>query len=107
MEKQFVFIELSDLYPIDFADPPPPPADLSHLSLSSEKPERSEPEPVVPLEDPPKTLIEWAVLILNTSDPTLKVHTTRVMHRGSLSAKSVKYRFKEPGMLSTLSVLAN
>ena len=56
-----------------FADPPPPPLDLSHLSLSSEKRADAPPEPVVPLENPPKTLIEWAVLILDTADPTLKV----------------------------------
>lgn len=58
---------------IAFADPPPPPLDLSHLSLSSEKPVDAPPEPIVPLDNPPKTLIEWAVLILNTADPTLKV----------------------------------
>jgi len=34
-------------------------------------------EPVVPLVDPPRTLIEWAVLVLNTSDPVLKVERTR------------------------------
>lgn len=28
---------------------------------------------VVPLENPPKSLIEWAVLILNTPNPKLKV----------------------------------
>ena len=30
-------------------------------------------EPVVPEVDPPTTLVEWAVLILNTPNPTLKV----------------------------------
>ncbi|KAI0643349.1 DUF455-domain-containing protein [Trametes meyenii] len=59
----------------DFADPPPPPLDLSHLSISS--PEPKEPEPVVPAENPPTTLIQWAVLILNTADPMLKVQRTR------------------------------
>ncbi|KAI0354431.1 DUF455-domain-containing protein [Trametes cingulata] len=59
----------------EFADPPPPPPDLSHLSLSS--PEPKEPEPLVPAENPPKTLIEWAVVILNTADPMLKVQRTR------------------------------
>lgn len=28
---------------------------------------------MVPAQNPPKTLIEWSVLILNTADPTLKV----------------------------------
>ncbi|KAL1943578.1 hypothetical protein VTO73DRAFT_4023 [Trametes versicolor] len=59
----------------EFADPPPPPPDLSHLSISS--PEPKEPEPVVPVENPPTTLIQWAVLILNTADPMLKVQRTR------------------------------
>ncbi|KAI0631445.1 DUF455-domain-containing protein [Trametes polyzona] len=59
----------------EFADPPPPPPDLSHLSLSS--PDPKEPEPIVPVENPPSTLIQWAVLILNTADPMLKVQRTR------------------------------
>ncbi|EKM53262.1 uncharacterized protein PHACADRAFT_259480 [Phanerochaete carnosa HHB-10118-sp] len=72
---------LVELRPVseDFADPPPPPPDLSHLSLSSAPEKRSDlpPEPIVPAGNPPKTLIEWAVLILNTADPTLKVQRTR------------------------------
>ncbi|KAH9895715.1 DUF455-domain-containing protein [Cubamyces lactineus] len=59
----------------EFADPPPPPPDLSHLSISS--PEPKEPEPLVPTENPPSTLIQWAVLILSTPDPMLKVQRTR------------------------------
>ncbi|KAI0738170.1 hypothetical protein C8Q80DRAFT_1207277, partial [Daedaleopsis nitida] len=59
----------------EFADPPPSPPDLSHLSISSPVPK--EPEPVVPSEKPPSTLIQWAVLILNTADPMLKVQRTR------------------------------
>ncbi|KAI0339942.1 DUF455-domain-containing protein [Trametopsis cervina] len=71
--------QLVELRPVSeaFADPPPPPLDLSHLSLSSKERTPSAPEPVVPLENAPKTLIEWAVLILNTADPTLKVQRTR------------------------------
>ncbi|KAH8109615.1 DUF455-domain-containing protein [Phellopilus nigrolimitatus] len=34
-------------------------------------------EDIVPAEDPPKTLIQWAVLVLNTSHPQLKVERTR------------------------------
>ncbi|KAJ3976915.1 hypothetical protein EV361DRAFT_958287 [Lentinula raphanica] len=34
-------------------------------------------EPVVPEQNPPQTLMEWAVLILNTPNPTLKVERTR------------------------------
>ena len=51
----------------EFADPPPPPPDLSHLSLSPHTPK--EPEPLVPVDNPPTTLVQWAVLILNTADP--------------------------------------
>lgn len=55
----------------DFAELPPPPVDLSHLSISAASPK--EPEPLVPVENPLTTLIQWAVLILNTPDPMLKV----------------------------------
>jgi hypothetical protein len=34
-------------------------------------------EPVVPESNAPTTLMQWAVLILNTSNPTLKVLRTR------------------------------
>ncbi|KAH9850977.1 DUF455-domain-containing protein [Lenzites betulinus] len=61
----------------EFADPPPAPLDLSHLSISTPSPEPKEPEPVVPVQDPPTTLMHWAVLILNTADPMLKVQRTR------------------------------
>lgn len=57
---------------VEFADPPPPPPDLSHLSISSPIQAPQEPEPIVPTENPPQTLIEWAVCILNTADPMLK-----------------------------------
>ncbi|CDO69732.1 hypothetical protein BN946_scf184697.g4 [Trametes cinnabarina] len=85
-EAEYIFVEtpsagcnwrLVEFRPVseEFADPPPPPPDLSHLSISS--PEPKEPEPVVPIETPPTTLIQWAVLILNTADPLLKVQRTR------------------------------
>ncbi|THH14662.1 hypothetical protein EW146_g5696 [Bondarzewia mesenterica] len=57
----------------EFADPPPPFPDLSTLSIG----EVTKEEGVVPSENPPATLMEWAVLILNTADPTLKVERTR------------------------------
>lgn len=34
-------------------------------------------EPVTPLDNPPSTLMEWAVLILNTPNPRLKVERTK------------------------------
>lgn len=72
---------LVELRPVseDFADPPPPP-DLSRLTITSSSDDRSissPTEPVVPVEGAPTTLIQWAVLILNTSNPTLKVERTR------------------------------
>lgn len=54
----------------EFADPPPAPVDISDLSIEDVE---TEMEPVVPAENPPTTLMEWAVLILNTPHPTLKV----------------------------------
>ncbi|KAK7682020.1 hypothetical protein QCA50_014984 [Cerrena zonata] len=70
---------LVELRPVSeaFADPPPPPLDLSHLSShSTQATTPAEPEPIVP-DDAPTTLIQWAVLILNTADPMLKVQRTR------------------------------
>ena len=59
---------------IEFADPPPPPLDLSHLSLApTDAKPKSPPEDVIPAAGAPTTLIQWAVVILNTADPSLKV----------------------------------
>jgi len=72
---------LVELRPVseDFADPPLSPPDLSHLSISKNQTNRPRvsPEDVVPAEGAPNTLMEWAVLILNTADPSLKVQRTR------------------------------
>jgi hypothetical protein len=57
--------------PLEFADPPP----LILPVVASNEREEKEEAPVVPLSDPPKTLIQWAVLILNTPDPILKVRS--------------------------------
>ncbi|KAI0310222.1 hypothetical protein OF83DRAFT_1026353, partial [Amylostereum chailletii] len=69
---------LVELRPVseEFADPPPPPVDMdmSHLTLSEAARDDA---PVVPPDNVPKTLVQWAVLILNTSHPTLKVARTR------------------------------
>lgn len=48
---------------------------MSALSISVPFPDAAEQE-LVPA-DPPKTLIQWAVLILNTANPQLKVERTR------------------------------
>ncbi|KAJ7773653.1 hypothetical protein DFH07DRAFT_801388 [Mycena maculata] len=69
---------LIELRPVseEFVDPPPPPSQpttqVNPVLLNSEVT-----EPVVPTTDPPKTLMQWAVLILNTAHPTLKVMRTR------------------------------
>lgn len=80
--------KLVELRPVseEFADPPPA-ADPATLLTSSGNLDDSnavhlqqvmiENQPLVPLENPPKTLLQWAVLILNTSNPTLKVQRTR------------------------------
>ncbi|KAJ7280054.1 hypothetical protein C8J57DRAFT_1301510 [Mycena rebaudengoi] len=66
---------LIELRPVseEFADPPPPPAPMNPLPSDVDLPE----EPVVPESNAPTTLMQWAVLILNTSNPTLKVLRTR------------------------------
>lgn len=58
-----------------FADPPPPVA--SDLSADLSSTVSQENEPVVPEENAPTTLMEWAVLILNTPHPRLKVERTK------------------------------
>lgn len=59
--------------PPDFADPPPI---QSARETAPEIFEPCEQDPLVPLEDPPTTLVQWAVLILNTANPTLKVSSS-------------------------------
>ncbi|KAJ7573648.1 hypothetical protein C8J56DRAFT_1065788 [Mycena floridula] len=68
---------LVELRPVseEFADPPPPVVETG-TSVPSFSGQPQEPG-VVPESDPPKTLMEWAVLILNTPNPTLKVERTR------------------------------
>ncbi|KAI0824449.1 DUF455-domain-containing protein [Trametes gibbosa] len=58
-------------------DPAPALPDLSHLRISSPSPAPTAPELIVPVQDPPTTLMHWAVLILKTADPMLKVQRTR------------------------------
>jgi len=60
---------------IAFADPPPLASDP--ITSNGTSAATQEDEPVVPLENPPKTLMEWAVLILNTPHPRLKVERTK------------------------------
>ena len=61
---------------LDFADPPPNPDPTTGVpTLPPPQPTEvlEPPEPIVPEVHPPTTLVEWAVLILNTPHPTLKV----------------------------------
>ncbi|KIL63753.1 hypothetical protein M378DRAFT_24953 [Amanita muscaria Koide BX008] len=69
---------LVELRPVseEFADPPPPPLPAPVVA-PSELQVVKEPEPILPVSNPPKTLMQWAVLILNTPDPILKVQRTR------------------------------
>ncbi|KAL5501227.1 hypothetical protein ACEPAH_9614 [Sanghuangporus vaninii] len=60
----------------EFADPPPP----KSIFAASDQPIPdliTLPEDIVPRDNPPKTLVQWAVLILNTPHPQLKVERTR------------------------------
>ncbi|KAG6902711.1 hypothetical protein C0995_012852 [Termitomyces sp. Mi166 len=70
---------LVELRPVseEFADPPPKPmAPLLPVTAPTSTPSVVD-EPVVPIDNPPKTLMQWAVLILNTPNPALKVQRTR------------------------------
>jgi len=59
----------------EFSDPPPEGVVNLVPQIAPQDAEEGEDEndPVVPLSSPPKTLMEWAVLILNTPNPILKV----------------------------------
>ncbi|KAG5643988.1 hypothetical protein DXG03_009278 [Asterophora parasitica] len=59
----------------EFADPPPHPT--PPLLPVTAEPAAPVIDDIVPLENPPTTLMQWAVLILNTPNPTLKVQRTR------------------------------
>ncbi|KAG6821268.1 hypothetical protein H0H93_002378 [Arthromyces matolae] len=70
---------LVELRPVseEFADPPPKSSvPLLPVTAFSSAPSTVD-EPVVPTNNPPSTLMQWAVLILNTPNPTLKVKRTR------------------------------
>ncbi|KAG2018618.1 hypothetical protein CC2G_008037 [Coprinopsis cinerea AmutBmut pab1-1] len=71
----------------EFADPPPKKPEGPTKSL--DEPEKED-EPVVPVTNPPKTLMQWAVLILNTPNPRLKVertkHAVHLFRTGKLSS---------------------
>ncbi|KAF8634681.1 hypothetical protein AX15_000782 [Amanita polypyramis BW_CC] len=70
---------LVELRPVseEFANLPAPPPPTPVVVTQNEREPQREPEPVVPQTGTPKTLIQWAVLILNTPDPILKVQRTR------------------------------
>ncbi|KIJ62399.1 hypothetical protein HYDPIDRAFT_51764, partial [Hydnomerulius pinastri MD-312] len=67
---------LVELRPVseEFADPPPASASPAPLSTASAI---IQDEGLIPSEGTPSTLMEWAVVILNTSNPTLKVERTK------------------------------
>ncbi|KAF7329156.1 DUF455-domain-containing protein [Mycena kentingensis (nom. inval.)] len=69
---------LVELRPVseEFADPPPQSAaSIPHVNPITVSADAA--EPVVPEANAPRTLMQWAVLILNTPNPTLKVLRTR------------------------------
>ncbi|THH00840.1 hypothetical protein EW145_g7024 [Phellinidium pouzarii] len=71
------FWRLVEFRPVseEFADPPPAPKEtISSIDIPDLI---TLPEDIEPAKNPPKTLIQWAVLILNTSHPQLKVERTR------------------------------
>ncbi|KAG5730343.1 hypothetical protein E4T56_gene11719 [Termitomyces sp. T112] len=70
--------QLVELRPVseEFADPPKSVAPLLPVTVLTSTPSVVD-EPIVPIDSPPTTLMQWAVLILNTPNPTLKVQRTR------------------------------
>jgi hypothetical protein len=72
-----LFFTIFDVSPLDFADPPPSRHPDTCASITNSDPSgvisvNKVTEDIVPT-PPPTTLIQWAVLILNTPDPVLKV----------------------------------
>lgn len=67
------------IYCVEFADPPPA-VTIQVLPQVLVPLEPRDDEPVVPTTGAPTTLMQWAVLILNTPNPTLKVcYSLRIM----------------------------
>ncbi|KIM88045.1 hypothetical protein PILCRDRAFT_269273, partial [Piloderma croceum F 1598] len=89
---------LVQLQPVSeaFADPPPLPASTGTMSESV--PDHAVVEEIVPTSNAPTTLMQWAVLILNTADPTLKVQRTKhavdLLRNGKLA--SIGHRASNP-----------
>lgn len=75
---------------VDFADPPSNPTAGFSTSASPQVTAVSMPsELIVPEVDPPTTLVEWAVLILNTPHPILKVSALSRSHGSAVYTLSV------------------
>ena len=68
-----------NLHPrLEFADlPPAHRAVTASPNIAIPSSSNTPLEPIVPLDCPPRTLLEWAVLILNTPSSTLKVQRTK------------------------------
>ncbi|PPQ68909.1 hypothetical protein CVT26_001846 [Gymnopilus dilepis] len=90
---------LVELRPVseEFADPPPSVASHKTISVIPSV-STTELEPLVPLVDPPRTLMQWAVLILNTPNPTLKVERTRHAVNLFRTGKLALIGHKSPGV---------
>jgi len=68
---------------IEFIDPQPMPSSKNCNNQDYEKQNKiisPVNEGVVPLENPPETLLQWAVLIFDTSDPILKVFSSAIAY---------------------------
>lgn len=72
--------QLEDVIPlcaVEFADPPPP-IPVQYLPEGIQSGEPREEEPLIPMTGAPTTLMQWAVLILNTPNPMLKVRKLEI-----------------------------
>jgi len=90
---------------VEFADPPPliPQAMNSPLPEASTKIE----DAIVPIDDAPTTLMQWAVLILNTPNPTLKARLHKLHIESPFISPHLYDRSSVLAKLFTFSVQAN
>ena len=89
----------------EFADPPP----VVNSSMGTQNVDLiTLKEDIVPIENPPKTLVDWAVLILNTSHPQLKVPgVLTVVPSRSTKLHTASFRLSGHDMLLIYSDLGN
>ncbi|KIY71424.1 DUF455-domain-containing protein [Cylindrobasidium torrendii FP15055 ss-10] len=99
LDSEWTLVELRPVSE-EFADPPPTCAKENIEATAPISMHPVEDEPIVPVDNAPNTLMEWAVLILNTPNPLLKVERTRhavqMFRTGQLKSIGNKKLFNPP-----------